>query len=157
MTRPWVGLPAPGVERELHVVIPGQPHGMGRPRAVIRGKHAGVYERPEDASWKAYASALYQSAMFSQLHPCTPLAGPVAVWIVAVWACPKSAKKADRCRQRPRVGKPDADNIAKAVCDAGNGVLWVDDAQVVELHVTRFVAAEGGAPRVEVTVRTIAS
>ena len=34
--------------------------------------------------------------------------------------------------ERPTT-KPDADNVAKAIADACNGVVWVDDAQVVEL------------------------
>ena len=28
----------------------------------------------------------------------------------------------------------DVDNLAKAVLDAGNGILWLDDSQIVELH-----------------------
>ena len=34
--------------------------------------------------------------------------------------------------------KPDVDNIAKAVLDALNGVIWVDDKQVVELTVKKY-------------------
>lgn len=174
---------------ELRVVIPGPPHGMGRPRAVIRGGHASVHQRDEDSSWKAYASGLYRTAAtWSACSFCglehdprrscggvlagrpevLPLrpdmehvpyfgAHPVAVEILAVWPCPKSARKADKLVQRPRVGKPDADNIAKAVCDAGNGVLWLDDAQVAELHVRRIVGREGEAPRVEVVVRSLSA
>jgi Holliday junction resolvase RusA-like endonuclease len=33
--------------------------------------------------------------------------------------------------------KPDADNICKAVCDAMNGIVYKDDAQVVSLHFTK--------------------
>ena len=28
----------------------------------------------------------------------------------------------------------DVDNLAKAVLDAANGILWLDDSQIVELH-----------------------
>lgn len=141
---------------ELKVVIPGLPHGQGRPRAVRRGAFVGVHERPEDKSWKAYASGLYQQAIQASEWRSWPFGGPLAVTISAVWPCPKSAKKADRARQRWRVGKPDADNIAKAVCDAGNGVLWGDDSQVAVLSVSRIVGREGDYPRVEVTVRALA-
>lgn len=138
----------------LTVTIPGLPHGQGRPRAFVRGKHAGVYDPPASRSWKAFAGEVYGYAISAQ-GGCVTLpafSGPVSVSILAVWPCPKSARKADRLIQRPRVGKPDADNVAKAVCDAGNGVLWADDAQVSELHVVRIVGHEGEAPRVEVTV-----
>jgi Holliday junction resolvase RusA-like endonuclease len=125
-----------------------------------------VYERPEDGNWKSYAQGCYHAAAtvwrdvnFAESGSAQwPLFhGAVEVEILAVWPCPKSARKADRAIQRPRVGKPDADNLAKAVLDAGNGLLYLDDAQVAELHVRRIVGREGEAPRVEVTVREVAT
>ena len=47
--------------------------------------------------------------------------------------------------------KPDADNLAKAVLDSLNGLIWVDDAQVCELSVSKWIAA--GDERAGVTVR----
>jgi Holliday junction resolvase RusA-like endonuclease len=43
-------------------------------------------------------------------------------------------------------GKPDLDNVAKAVLDACNGVAWIDDRQVVRLVVEKGYGAE---PRIE--------
>ena len=44
--------------------------------------------------------------------------------------------------------KPDADNIAKVVCDALNGLAYKDDAQVIDLTVhKRF-----GDPKVIVKI-----
>lgn len=43
----------------------------------------------------------------------------------------------------------DADNLAKAILDACNGILWIDDAQVVDLHITKNLAA---SPYVELSV-----
>lgn len=40
----------------------------------------------------------------------------------------------------------DLDNLAKAVLDAGNAFLWVDDRQIVELH-ARIVASGPTAPQ----------
>lgn len=45
--------------------------------------------------------------------------------------------------------KPDADNHAKQHLDALNGVVWVDDARVVSLHVLKL---QGREPRATVTV-----
>lgn len=137
----------------LHVVIPGVPHGQGRPRACVRGNHASVYERGEDKSWKAYAQDLMRRALL--FTPAYLFEGPVSVQILAVWPCPKSARKVEKLQQRWRVGKPDADNIAKAVCDAANGVLWIDDAQVAELRVLRIIGTAAEAPRVEVLVQAL--
>jgi Holliday junction resolvase RusA-like endonuclease len=50
-----------------------------------------------------------------------------------------------------RGGRGDADNYAKAVLDACNGVLWKDDGQVRDLHVrVHDVRVCGGDPRVDV-------
>jgi Holliday junction resolvase RusA-like endonuclease len=46
----------------------------------------------------------------------------------------------------PKV-KPDLDNVAKAVLDAINGIVYVDDAQVINLVATKRYATD---PRVEV-------
>nr|DAQ86101.1 MAG TPA: Endodeoxyribonuclease RusA [Caudoviricetes sp.] len=47
---------------------------------------------------------------------------------------------------------PDADNIAKAVLDGLNGVVYADDKQIVELKVIKAYAE---VPRVEVTIEEI--
>lgn len=56
------------------------------------------------------------------------------------------AVELDLCFERPKsvpksrlfhTVKPDCDNAAKAVLDAANGILWVDDAQVISLRVIK--------------------
>ena len=41
------------------------------------------------------------------------------------------------------VKKPDVDNIAKAVFDSLNGIAYKDDAQVVELSMSKYYAENG--------------
>lgn len=53
---------------------------------------------------------------------------------------------------RPRKAG-DLDNSLKVLCDALNGVAWVDDSQVVEIHAFRH--DDKAAPRVEVEVRQV--
>jgi Holliday junction resolvase RusA-like endonuclease len=38
--------------------------------------------------------------------------------------------------------KPDVDNLTKAILDALNGIIWIDDAQVCELHVTKGIGKQ---------------
>ena len=46
--------------------------------------------------------------------------------------------------------KPDADNLAKAICDAINGVVWKDDVQVVDLTLKkRYSMQPGVAVRID--------
>lgn len=70
-------------------------------------------------------------------HPL--LEGPIKVAILAVWPWPASAsaKKRAALGAQYRTSRPDADNVAKLICDALNGVCWGDDAQVVVLQVEK--------------------
>jgi Holliday junction resolvase RusA-like endonuclease len=50
---------------------------------------------------------------------------------------------------------PDVDNYSKLVCDCANGVLWHDDACVVELHAVKRRPGEGEAEQTIVTVERL--
>ena len=53
----------------------------------------------------------------------------------------------------PDARRRDIDNVGKSVCDALNGVLYVDDSQIVELHLLKFIDREN--PRIDVTVTVV--
>lgn len=55
---------------------------------------------------------------------------------------------------RPRKAG-DIDGTQKAVFDAMNGLLWVDDKQIIEMHVYRH--DDKHCPRVELTVWEVAA
>ena len=82
-----------------------------------------------------------------------PLEGPVRVEIMAFLPVPASwsgkSKLAALTGDIRPISKPDYDNIGKIVGDALNGIVWRDDAQIVEA-VTRKVYAE--SPRLEIQV-----
>lgn len=104
-----------------------------------------MIDPPESRAWKRAAASLMRN------HARSPLEGAVAVTIDAIFAQPKSRRRSasfSRCTAR----NGDADNIAKAVLDAGNGILWHDDSQVVQLVVHRWYAPSGDPARVRVTV-----
>lgn len=52
--------------------------------------------------------------------------------------------------------KPDADNIAKAVLDAMNGLAFVDDSQVVSLSVTKHDRTHRESDIVTVEIEEVA-
>ena len=85
------------------------------------------------------------------------MAGPVVVTIVAVFKRPKSMPKKLSKGRIPRPSKPDWDNIGKAVCDALNGIAYDDDAIIVSGSVTKWVAAEGELPHVEIRLQDFSS
>jgi Holliday junction resolvase RusA-like endonuclease len=92
-----------------------------------------------------------------KLSCAEPLEGPLSVSILAVFPCPKSEylKRTPRPIRWHTKKNGDVDNIAKAVLDAGNSILWLDDSQVAMLHVGTVIAAQGDAPSVRVEVHTL--
>ena len=83
------------------------------------------------------------------------LTGPLALHIEAVAGVPASWSKrrqAEALAGRLHPGKPDWDNVAKLVCDAGNGVLWKDDSQVVQATIAKRY---GHAPQVTLRVQAL--
>lgn len=135
--------------------IPGEPVAKGRPRATIRGGKPATYTPQKTQTWEARAAQHMAEAMRGALQT-KPFAGAVEMTVVAVWLCPKTdhRKRAPTPRRRRPQGA-DADNVLKAVCDAGNGVLYVDDRQVVRATVEKWTAAQDEAPYVEVTIREL--
>lgn len=79
---------------------------------------------------------------------------PIEMYITAYFPIPKSTTKKDRERIRNKelfpTKKPDADNIAKVICDALNGVAYHDDTQVVKLTVRKQYTE--GEPKVAVAM-----
>lgn len=140
---------------ELRVIVPGEPVAQGRGRAFYRpGLGVRVFDPEKSRSWKGSAQVHYQVELDVQGHRGIAFPdGPLELHVVAVFTCPKSHHRKTPVPRRPKVGKPDAENIAKAVQDAGNGILWGDDSQVVRLTVEKWVGAQGEAPRVELVVR----
>lgn len=121
--------------------IPGEPVPASRPR-VVSG-HA--YTPARYATWKQGA-VLVLRATWRQ----PTLVGPVSVSVVALWTRPArrpACVPAEVWSAGERCWRPvgaDADNVAKAVLDAGTvAKLWGDDAQVCDLRVRTMYAARG--------------
>ena len=101
-----------------------KPMGKGRPR--FANGHA--YTPEATRNYEGLLRTKYKSVYGA----ISPAVGPLSMTIVAEFARPKTGQKGDWCEKRP-----DADNIAKAVLDALNGIAYADDAQVVDLRVTK--------------------
>lgn len=152
-----------GVRAEsIKLVIPGEPVAQGRPRfsRFSRGRaldHPVAFDPPKSRSWKRDAARLMRDVV-SDTAGTMPLFpdGALELEVLAVFRCPKSdERKTSPAPSRWKSTRPDAENIAKAVQDAGTGVLWGDDAQVARLVASKVIAPQGGEPRVEVIVRRL--
>lgn len=115
----------------------GIPKGQPRARAVVRGKHAGVFDPGTADGWKAIVRDASRA-----VKPKDVILTPVLVSIGFVFARPNShlnTKGAIKpAAPRYHTQKPDLDNLAKAVLDAlTNEGWWKDDAQIYTLTLTR--------------------
>ena len=52
-------------------------------------------------------------------------------------------------KDKPYTGKPDLDNVAKAILDGLNAVAFEDDSQIVGLQITK---SYGERPRAEIQI-----
>lgn len=101
-----------------------------------------------------FKAAVQLSAQAAHQGPL--LTGPLAVRLTFILPRPQSMTW--KTRPMPRVWapkKPDVDNLAKAVCDALNNVLWVDDSQVVQVEIRKQYAAGDEAAKTEVMVEVL--
>lgn len=144
------------VGREIRVVIPGPPFSQPRPRARARGRFAQVYEPKEAKAWKGVAQVHMQEALRLAGKTAPAFSSAVEVLIVAVFPCPKGDyRKSMPVGRRPYVGSKDWDNVAKAVCDSANSLLYVDDRLIARGTVECWVGAQDEAPYVEMRVRAL--
>jgi Holliday junction resolvase RusA-like endonuclease len=135
--------PLPQKRKPVVVVeLPGPPRGQGRPRSRIATKKGGdqfvaVYKDAESRSYEAMLRYAAQQAMAGR----PPYEHPLNVRVTAFMPVPDSwsdrqKRLALQGARRPS-GRPDADNILKAILDACNRIVWVDDARIVKLLIEK--------------------
>lgn len=124
----------------------------GKQRHRLDRRHARMYT-PDDtirneraiaaACAKAMAEAGIKSLAFGPHEP-------VILNVDAYRPLPESRPK--RVRSEPDTYKPDGDNEGKLVMDALNGLVWADDAQVVDLHVVKHPRVRGQSARMDISI-----
>lgn len=120
--------------------IEGEPVGKGRPRFTRDGH---VFTPAKTRTYERHIQVVCKGAMKGK----PPSALPQLVSIEVEVKPPKSwskAKKLDALTGKIAPGKPDLDNVAKAVIDGCNGVAYLDDAQVVGIFATKRYDEEEG-------------
>lgn len=108
---------------EIVIQINIDPVPKGRPRFSNFGKLPRVYTPSK--------TLLYENALKTMLKAAykgAPIEHEICVGVFFYLKRPKTSKNV-----HPKT-KPDLDNYLKAVLDAGNGILWKDDAIITEIH-----------------------
>ena len=133
----------------IEIVIDGYAQAQRAPQGVIvpplppamRKRHSvRMYTPAEVKTWQTTARVM----ACEKMKNLNPMKGQleVIIWVYLVPPTSMSNKKmvlALGGQIRP-ITRPDCDNYAKAVLDSMNGVVWLDDAQIVALHVYKFYA-----------------
>jgi len=130
--------------------VPGRPVPTARARVTRYGTFTPT--RTENAQTAVAHAALVATGGKRPLYATEAL----SVSIMACFAWPKgTAKKRILKGWTPRVGTPDLDNLAKTVLDGCNGVVYRDDAQIVELTISKWRVEDPGDEgfHIEIEVR----
>lgn len=127
------------------VTIPIKPVPKGRPRATICAKRGRIkiYTPKTTTDYeKAIAETWKQATRGFKYDREQPLYVNLVFGLPIAKSTPKG--KAEQMAQGiiRHTKKPDADNLAKAVMDALNGVAWEDDSQVVKVSIFKEYAKE---------------
>jgi Holliday junction resolvase RusA-like endonuclease len=135
---------------QIMFTIYGEPIAKGRPRFAKRGNYVQAYTPVKTKTYEDEVRLLATKAKGSG----STLEGSVSVFIYISFSVPQSYSKRKReaclLGKEKHTKKPDLDNVAKAVIDGMNGIIFKDDSQVTNLHVTKSYGEVG---KVEVLVR----
>lgn len=125
--------------------VPGDPVAKGRPRATAIGGHARVYTPANTRTYEQRVAVAAREAMVK----APPLEGALSVSIEVTMPIPASWAKGRRADALAGLvmptGRPDLDNLVKALTDACNGIVWRDDAQIVRLMAEKRYGEQPGA------------
>lgn len=125
----------------IKFTVYGKPQGKARPRFTRQGW---AYTPKNTVDYEGQIRQAYIAAGGMLISDTETI-------LICITACFKKAKT--NKMDYPTL-KPDADNIAKAVCDALNGIAYKDDKQITCLTVGK-VWAEDGIEKVVVEIEQI--
>lgn len=138
---------------KLSFSVPGQPVAKGRARSFVRNGHVAHYTPEKTVKYEAEVSRCATVAKSSLGGAVALMAGPLMLDVAAYFRIPASWPKAKQAKARAGeirpTSKPDLDNVVKAIKDGLNGVVWVDDSQVVFLCAQKHYS---DVPHVNVTI-----
>lgn len=135
---------------KIRFVVPGEPYGKGRPKFSTKCGFVRAVTPERTANYENLIKLEYERQCHGQRYEKEDALG---ILITAYKPIPSGVSKKKICLMLDRLifpgKKPDWDNIGKIICDALNGIVWKDDAQIVDGRVVKLYAEH---PRVEVEI-----
>ena len=124
--------------------VPGTPVAKGRPRFARRGNFVSTYTPAKTKAYEATVRELAIEAMQGREPLDTPIVAVIKICIAVPASYSKARRQACLDTKEMPTKKPDWDNIAKAITDSLNGIVYVDDCQIVSVYVTKRYCMEAG-------------
>lgn len=115
-------------------VVLGHPVGQPRATPVRRGKRAWMIEAPSTHGIHSWKQTVREAVQGAEPYP---EGLPLRLWLSFKFSRPQRILNKEPEAVLPHVVKPDCDNLAKAVQDCLNGILWHDDRQIAKLIVDK--------------------
>lgn len=124
--------------------VDADPVGKQRARYAKRGNFVQTYTPDKTRNYES----LIKEAAIEAMGSSEPLETPVNLYLYIRAPIPKSLskKRIEACLnglEKP-IKKPDASNVLKSVEDAMNGVVYKDDSQIVNIHVSKVYSSVSG-------------
>jgi Holliday junction resolvase RusA-like endonuclease len=124
--------------------VDATPVPKARARYVRRGNHISTYTPEKTRTYET----LIRDAAIEAMGTSEPLETPVTLYLHIRVPIPKSCTKkrleAIQNGSEKPIKKPDASNVLKSVEDAMNGVVYKDDSQIVNIHVSKVYSSVSG-------------
>jgi Holliday junction resolvase RusA-like endonuclease len=115
-----------------------EPRPAGRPKfTAVKGKKRTFATAYTPKETKIHRTLLAYHA--SQAAPDGPMEGPLILIMTVIKIKPKSYSR----KRWSWEARPDLDNFIKLI-DAFQGILWKDDAQVIEIHARKCFGPRPG-------------
>ena len=130
--------------------VDGTPVPKGRARYARRGNFISTYTPEKTRTYET----LIKDAAIEAMGSSEPLETPVSLYLYIRVPIPRSCTKKrleaiSNGSEKP-TKKPDASNILKSVEDGMNGVVYHDDSQIINIHVTKVYSS---LPGVDICVK----
>jgi Holliday junction resolvase RusA-like endonuclease len=124
--------------------VDGDPVPKGRPRFARRGQFVQTYTDAKTIDYETHVAMRARHA----IGATKPLEGALSVFLYLRYIVPASysKKRKEACLRGVEYPKRiDIDNVYKSITDAMNGIVYLDDSQIVEAHIKKVYAEESGA------------
>ena len=124
--------------------VDANPVGKQRARYVKRGNFVQTYTPEKTRTYET----LIKDAAIEAMGASEPLETPVSLYLYIRVPIPKSysKKRTEAClngSEHP-IRKQDSSNILKSVEDGMNLVVYKDDCQIINHHITKVYASQAG-------------